>query len=44
MGLGKTHVPEAQRNRAIQRGALWGFRLGIFLYVVSLFVQVVSRV
>jgi hypothetical protein len=43
MGFAQAHAPEAQRNRAIQCGALWGFRLGAFLYIVSLFAQVVSK-
>ena len=42
MGFGQAHAPEAQRNRAIQWGALWGFRLGAILYFASLVLQVTS--
>lgn len=42
MDLVEADAPEADRNRAIRWGGLWGFRIGAAFYVLSLLVQVGS--
>jgi hypothetical protein len=42
MDLVEADAPEAERNRAIRWGGLWGFRIGAAFYVLSLLVQVGS--
>lgn len=42
MDLVEAGAPEADRNRAIRWGGLWGFRIGAAFYALSLLVQVGS--
>ncbi len=32
-------APQEQRDRAIRRGGIWGFRIGAFFYAISLLEQ-----